>query len=156
MQTDRCKRKPDFGACKETGQRRRKENGIAIKQTNGQRKLEQRTVRMFSATWKLEDTFPGWSRTKLEDWGSSDPRFIGLNAALLAFELGEALGFGNDKEEMRRAEQFFMEMFLEKQRRTELLQGEAAAPKRSSPWRGCSKGSGTRGSSSKKSSPRRP
>ncbi len=73
----------------------------------------------------------------------------------MAFELVEALGFGNDEEEMRRAEQFFMEMFLEKQRRTELLQGEAAAPK-SSPWQGCSNGSGTRGSSSKKSSPRRP
>jgi hypothetical protein len=53
-----------------------------------------------------------------------------MNAALAAFELGEALGLGNDEEEMRRAEQFFMEMFLEKQRRTELLQGKAAAPKR--------------------------
>jgi hypothetical protein len=43
-----------------------------------------------------------------------------MNAALAAFELGEALGFDND-EEMRRAEQYFIEMFLEKQRRTELL-----------------------------------
>ncbi len=84
---------------------------------------------MFSATWKPEDIFPGWSRTKLEDWVSSDPRFIGLNAALVAFELGEALGFGNDEEEMRRAEQFFMEMFLEKRCRTELLQEGAAAPR---------------------------
>jgi hypothetical protein len=82
---------------------------------------------MFSTTWKVEDIFPGWSRTKLEDWGSSDPRFIEMNAA---FELGEALGFGNDEEEMRQAEQFFIEMFLEKQRRTELLRGKAAAPKR--------------------------
>jgi hypothetical protein len=85
---------------------------------------------MFSTTWKVEDIFPGWSRTKLEDWGSSNLRLIGLNAALVASELGEALGFGNDEEEMRRAEQFFMEMFLEKQRRTELLQGKAATPKR--------------------------
>ncbi len=69
---------------------------------------------MFSTTWKVEDIFPGWSWKKLEDWGSSDPRFIKMNAALVAFELGEALGFGNDKEEMRWAEQFFMEMFLEK------------------------------------------
>jgi hypothetical protein len=155
MQTGGCKRKPDFGACKETARRRQKENGIAIKRTNGQRKLEQRTARMFSATWKLEDIFPGWSRTKLEDWGSSDPWFFKLSAALLAFELGEALGFGDDEEEMRWAEQYFIEMFLEKQLKTELLQGEAAAPKRSSPWRGCSKGSGTRGSSSKKSRPGR-
>jgi hypothetical protein len=84
---------------------------------------------MFSATWKMGDIFPGWSWTKLEDWGSSDPRFIEMNAALAAFELGKALGFGNDKEEMRRAEQLFMEMFLEKQHRTELLRGKAAAPK---------------------------
>ncbi len=74
--------------------------------------------------------FPGLSRTKLEDWGSSDPRFIEMNAALAAFELGKALGFGNDEEEMRQEEQYFMEMFLEKQRRTELLQGRAAALKR--------------------------
>ncbi len=85
---------------------------------------------MFSTTWKVEDIFPGWSRTKLEDWGSSDPRLIEMNAALAAFELGKALGFGNDEEVMRRAEQYFMEMFLEKQRRTELLQGRAAALKR--------------------------
>ncbi len=81
----------------------------AINRTNRQRKLEQRTVRMFSTTWKVED------------WGLSDPRFIEMNAALADFELGKALGFGNDEEEMHRAEQFFMEMFLEKQRRTELL-----------------------------------
>ncbi len=72
----------------------------SINRTNRQRKLEQITVRMFSTTWKVEDIFPGWSRTKLEDWGSSDPRFIEMNAALAAFELGEALGFGNDEEEM--------------------------------------------------------
>ncbi len=60
---------------------------------------------MFSTTWKVEDIFPGWSRTKLEDWGSSDPRFIEMNAALAAFELGEPLGFGNDTEKMRWAEQ---------------------------------------------------
>jgi hypothetical protein len=40
-------KKPDIGkwtsgAYKETGQRRQKENGIAIKRTNGQRKMEQR------------------------------------------------------------------------------------------------------------------
>jgi hypothetical protein len=85
---------------------------------------------MFGTTWKVEDIFPGLSRTKLEEWGSSDPKFIEMNAALAAFELGKALGFGNDEEEMRQAEQFFMEMFLKKQRRTELLRGKAAAPKR--------------------------
>jgi hypothetical protein len=71
-------KKPDngkrtSGACTKTGQRRRKENGIAIKRTNGQRKLEQRTVRMFSATGDLEG------------WGPSDPRFNELKAALLLF-----------------------------------------------------------------------
>ncbi len=44
-----------------------------------------------------------------------------MNADLAAFELGKALGFSNNEEEMRQAEQFFMEMFLKKQRRTELL-----------------------------------
>ncbi len=84
---------------------------------------------MFNTTWKVEDIFPVWSRTKLEEWGSSDPRFIEMNADLAAFELGKALGFSNNEEEMRRAEQFFMEMFLKKQRRTELLRGKAASPK---------------------------
>jgi hypothetical protein len=56
---------------------------------------------MFSTTWKVEDIFPGWSRTKLEDWVSSNPRFIKLNAAILAFDLGEALGFGDNEEEVR-------------------------------------------------------
>ncbi len=63
MQTDGCKWKPDFGACEETARRRRKENGIAINRTNGQRKLEQRTVRMFSATEEQE----GW-RTPDHSW----------------------------------------------------------------------------------------
>jgi hypothetical protein len=56
-------KKPDngkrtSGACKETGQRRWKENGIAIKRTNEQRKLEQRTknVQRNRGTGKLEDT----------------------------------------------------------------------------------------------------
>ncbi len=72
---------------------------------------------MFNTTWKVVDIFPGWSRTKLEEWGSSDPRFIEMNADLATFELGKALGFSNNEEEMRRAEQSFMEMFLKKQRR---------------------------------------
>ncbi len=63
---------------------------------------------MFGTTWKVEDIFPGWSRTKLEEWGSFDHKFIAMNAALAAFELGKALGFSNDEKEMRRAEQFFM------------------------------------------------
>jgi hypothetical protein len=85
---------------------------------------------MFSTAWKVEDIFPGWTRAKLEDWGASDPKFIEMSAALTAFELGNALGFSNNEEEMRRAEQFFMEMFLKKQHRNELLRGEAAAPKK--------------------------
>jgi hypothetical protein len=52
-----------------------------------------------------------------------------MNADLAAFELGKALGFSNNEGEMRRTEQFFIEMFLKKQRRTELLRGKAAAPK---------------------------
>ncbi len=76
---------------------------------------------MFSTTWKVENIFLGWSRTKLEDWGASDPKFIEVSADLAAFELSKALGFSNNEEEMSRAEQFFMEMFLKKQRRTELL-----------------------------------
>jgi hypothetical protein len=43
---------------------------------------------------------PGLVADKAGRLGSSDPRFIGLNAALLAFELSEALGFGNGEEEM--------------------------------------------------------
>ncbi len=105
------------------------------KQTNRQRKLEQRTVRMFSATWKVEDIFPGWSRTKLEDWGSSDPRFIEMNAALAAFELSEALGFGNDEEEMRRAEQFFGGDVPREAAQDRAAQ-RCSCSRESSPWRG--------------------
>jgi hypothetical protein len=43
---------------------------------------------MFSITWKLED------------WGIPDPRLLELKAALLAFEFGETLEFGNDEEEL--------------------------------------------------------
>jgi hypothetical protein len=49
MQTDGCKRKPDFEACKETARRRWKENSIAIKRTK-----ETETVRMFSTTGELD------------------------------------------------------------------------------------------------------
>jgi hypothetical protein len=38
---------------------------------------------MFGTTWKVEDIFPGWSRTKLEEWGSSDPKFIEMLLRLL-------------------------------------------------------------------------
>jgi hypothetical protein len=50
-------------SAKKEDQRGRKENGIAIKRTNGQRKLEQRTVRMFSATEEKE----GW-RIPIQVW----------------------------------------------------------------------------------------
>ncbi len=100
---------------------------------------------MFSTTWKVEDIFPGWSQTKLEDWGPSNPRLIRMNAAILAFDLCEALGFGDNEEEVRRAEQYFMEMFLEKQRRTELLQGRAAAPKRGAADGGVAPGEAVQG-----------
>ncbi len=39
---DRYKRKPDFGACQETGQGRRKENGTARKRNGRQQRKERR------------------------------------------------------------------------------------------------------------------
>ncbi len=86
MQTDRCKRKPDFEACKETGRRRWKENGIAIKRTNRQRKLEQRTVRMLSATEEQE----GW-RTPDHSWfemeAADDGEIFFVNLILASYEV---------------------------------------------------------------------
>jgi hypothetical protein len=79
---------------------------------------------MFSTAWKVEDIFPGWTRTKLEDWGASDPELIGVCADIAAFKLGKALGFSNDEEEMRQAEQFFRVVFLGKQHKTERLRGK--------------------------------
>jgi hypothetical protein len=89
MQTGRYIRKPNL----ELVRRQLEEDGrkTAINRTNRQRKLEQRIGRMFSTTWKVEDIFPGWLQTKLEDWGSSDPSFIEMNAALAAFELDKGL-----------------------------------------------------------------
>ncbi len=84
---------------------------------------------MFSTLWKLEDIFPGCSGAKLRDWGASDPKLIPVRADLAALQLGKALGFSNDLEEMRQAELFFMVMFFKKQRRNKLLRGKAAAPK---------------------------
>ncbi len=83
---------------------------------------------MFSTLWKVEDIFPGWSRAKLRDWGASDPKLIGVRADLAALQLGKALGFSNDGEEMRQAELLFMVMFLKKQGQ------DRAAPRKS----GCS------------------
>jgi hypothetical protein len=60
------------------------------KPDNGKRTKETGTknCKMSSATWKLED------------WGPSDPMFFELKAALLAFEFGETIEFGDDEEEL--------------------------------------------------------
>ncbi len=84
---------------------------------------------MFSTLWKVGDVFPGYSWAKLRHWGASDPELIGACADIAAFKLGRALGFSDNEEEMRWAEQFFMVEFLRRQYRNELLRGKAAAPK---------------------------
>ena len=76
---------------------------------------------MLTPCWRAEDIFSGWTWAMLRDWGASDYELIYRRADLAALQLGRALGFGDDSEEVRQAEMLFAAVFLRRRHRNELL-----------------------------------
>ncbi len=60
----------------------------------------------------------------LKDWGASDYELIPRRADLAALQLGRALGFSDDSEEVRQAEMLFAVMFLRRRHRNERSEEE--------------------------------